>query len=212
MRKVQGANFGVRFYRRPGAKTPVRETAKKTPQEEPVMKDESTIKTGIPAQSRQLWHSMWVDVEAKTQMPTALAVFTRAVSDAAKLVYKEAKPVPVAQTTGPTEDDQAVLREIAAMARAAYEKALGPKVDPKEELLWGAARKGDCYKIRLLVMDGVDLDARDAQGRTAINIAAQYNQQQAMKTLLAAKEMRYMAQIGDLPQTKFFSKFAKTGS
>lgn len=84
-------------------------------------------------------------------------------------------------------------------------------VNAKEKMLWAAARDGDCYKIRVLVMDGVDLDARDAQGRTAINIATQYNRQDALKTLMAAREMRFMAKLGELPETKFFARF-KTGT
>ena len=80
----------------------------------------------------------------------------------------------------------------------------------KEKALWMAAKEGDCYAIRLLVMDGVDLDARDPQGRTAINIATQYNQKQALKTLLAGKEMRRLANVGDLPQSAFFEKFKKS--
>lgn len=89
-----------------------------------------------------------------------------------------------------------------------------PKKNPKEEILWAAAKSGDLYTIRLLVMDGVDLEARDSQGRTAINIATQYGRTNALKTLLAAKEMRTMAKLGELPQTKFFEKFkpAKTGT
>ncbi len=79
----------------------------------------------------------------------------------------------------------------------------------REKALWMAAKSGDCYAIRLLVMDGVDLEARDPQGRTAINIATQYNQREAIKTLLAAKEMRQMAKFGELPETKFFAKFTK---
>lgn len=79
----------------------------------------------------------------------------------------------------------------------------------KEEVLWRAAKRGDCYAIRRLVLDGVDIDARDVQGRTAMNIATQYGQMQAHKTLLAAKEMRYLASIGDLPNGKFYSRFNK---
>ncbi len=77
----------------------------------------------------------------------------------------------------------------------------------KSRALWMAAQKGDCYAIRLLVMDGVDLDARDGQGRTALNIATQFNQTQAIKTLMAAKEMRRMAAFGELPNSVFFTKF-----
>lgn len=84
----------------------------------------------------------------------------------------------------------------------------------REKALWMAAKSGDCYAIRLLVMDGVDLEARDSQGRTAVNIATQYNQTEAIKTLMAAKEMRRMSKLGELPETRFFKKFdkAKTGS
>lgn len=220
MRKVQGAGFGVRFYRRGTVKTAAKETVKVMPKEEPAMKQEF-IQTRIPDASRQLWHSTWVDVqerqkEAASDMPGPLAAFSKAVSEVARLTAKQtkfrAKPVP-APAPQITEDDQAVLREIAAMAKAAYEKVLSaPKVGYKEQSLWDAARSGDCAKIRRLVMEGVDLEARDPQGRTAINIASQYRQQDAMKTLLAAKEMRYMAKLGDLPDTKFFRKFAKTGS
>ncbi len=58
-------------------------------------------------------------------------------------------------------------------------------------------------------MTGVDLDARDDGGRTALNIATQYNRTQAIKTLLAAREMRRMAALGELPKTAFFEKFQK---
>ncbi len=92
-----------------------------------------------------------------------------------------------------------------------------PVIEPakaaKEKILRDAAMAGDCYIIRTLVMEGVDLEARDEQGRTALNIATQYNQADAIKTILAAREMRRMAKLGDLPDTKFFRKFAaKTGN
>lgn len=90
----------------------------------------------------------------------------------------------------------------------------GLDVEEKERALWRAARDGDCYKIRVLVIEGVDLDARDSQGRTALNIATQYNMGEAIKTLRAAKEMQAMAKFGELPDTAFFQKFTrvKTGS
>lgn len=84
-----------------------------------------------------------------------------------------------------------------------------PVLGLKEKALWHAAKSGDCYAIRLLIMDGVDIDARDVQGRTAINIATQYSQQAALKTLLAGKEMRRMAKLGELPSSVFFDKFKK---
>jgi len=76
-----------------------------------------------------------------------------------------------------------------------------------ETQLWVAARMGDCATIRVLVVEGVDLEARDMDGRTALNIATQYNQKEAQKTLLAAREMRRMAAMGDLPKSGFFRKF-----
>lgn len=82
----------------------------------------------------------------------------------------------------------------------------------KERMLREAAMAGDCYIIRNLVMDGVDLEARDASGRTALNIATQYNQKEAIKTLLAAREMRRLSQIGELPDTAFFRRFQKSGT
>lgn len=77
------------------------------------------------------------------------------------------------------------------------------------DLLWRAAKAGDCGAIRILVMDGVDLDARDEEGRTALNIATQYGQHEVIKTLLAAKEMRSLAVRGVLPDTPFFNKFKR---
>jgi hypothetical protein len=82
----------------------------------------------------------------------------------------------------------------------------------KERMLREAAMTGDCYIIRNLVMDGVDLDARDASGRTALNIATQFNRKEAIKTLLAAREMRRMAKLGELPDTAFFRRFQKAGT
>lgn len=88
-------------------------------------------------------------------------------------------------------------------------KAQGREEGLKEKALWMAAKNGDCYAIRVLVMGGVDLEARDAQGRTAVHIAAQYNQKDALKTLMAAKEMRRMSAYGELPNGAFFDKFKK---
>ncbi len=73
--------------------------------------------------------------------------------------------------------------------------------------LWIGAFKGDLPAIRMAVMNGADIDARDHEGRTAINIASQYGQAQALKTLLAAREMKRLAVRGDLPDTAFFRKF-----
>lgn len=148
MKKVQGASFGVRFYRRGISKGAATMDAPK---------EKGDVMDDIPEQ----------------QQPAA------------------------AQTPAPAKE-QAVF---------------SPAKIAKERMLREAAQAGDCYIIRMLVMDGVDLDARDGAGRTALNIATQYNQAQAIKTLLAAKEMRRMAKMGDLPDTAFFRKFApKTGT
>lgn len=146
MKKVQGASFGVRFYRR------------------------------------------GISKGAASDVPQGKG---DAVND-----IPEQQTV-VAQTPAPKQE------------QAIY----SPAKIAKERMLREAAQGGDCYIIRMLVMDGVDLDARDASGRTALNIATQYNQAQAIKTILAAKEMRRMAKLGDLPDTAFFRKFSpKAGS
>jgi hypothetical protein len=133
-------------------------------------------------------------------------------------VYAEPKP------STPTESPQAMTEAFEKIQRdplhphqehtspretMAAKPVAAPASGLKEKALWHAAKNGDCYAIRLLVMDGVDIDARDAQGRTAINIATQYNQRDALKTLLAGKEMRRMAKLGELPNSVFFDKFKK---
>jgi hypothetical protein len=82
----------------------------------------------------------------------------------------------------------------------------------KEQKLRDAAGAGDCTTIRVLVMEGVDMDARDEGGRTALNIATQYSQKGAIKTLLAAREMRRMASRGEFPESVFFNRFKPTKS
>ena len=144
MKKVTGASFGVRFYRRGVAKDAVK---------------------GASVQKE----------EAVQDIPEQVAVETQA-----------AKP-----------------QQIYSPAKIA-----------KERMLRDAAAAGDCYMIRHLVMDGVDIDARDASGRTALNIATQHNQAQAIKTILAAREMQRLAKLGELPDTEFYRRFqkSKTGS
>ncbi len=110
MKKVQGASFGVRFYRRGISKA----AATDMPQ------TKGDVMTDIPEQQN----------------------------------------VPPAQTPAP----------------ATEQGVYSPAKIVKERMLREAAQSGDCYIIRMLVVDGVDLDARDASGRTALNIATQYNQ------------------------------------
>ncbi len=171
MRKVQGVGFGVRFYRRPAAKTPVKNAEK----ENPIMQqNKAVIQTTI-------------DMDSFCLAPSAEALGLGFTDRAVDVIF-------------PIEQEPVV--QVRMVVKPAENKM-------KEAMLWAAARAGDCRKIRALVMDGADLNARDPQGRTAINIATQYKQMDALKTLMAAKEMRYMAQIGDLPDTRFFQKFRK---
>lgn len=147
MKKIQGASFGVRFYRR-----------------------------GVAKQTKEIGQDIAQDnLENKQAGEKAMDI-------------PEQEPL---KTAKPLELEPLIPDQ------------------KNEKALWVAARAGDCYAIRVLTMRGVDLDARDAQGRTAIHIATQYNQMDALKTLLAAKEMRRMAKFGELPQTQFFKKFEK---
>lgn len=68
--------------------------------------------------------------------------------------------------------------------------------DDLNEQLRQAARDGDAGKIRLLVMGGADVDARDEEGWTAFNIATACGHHQAATTLLAARQLSYIRQIG----------------
>lgn len=47
---------------------------------------------------------------------------------------------------------------------AKKEVRTAPRIATKEKALWVAAQAGDSRAIRLLVMAGVDIDARDSQG------------------------------------------------
>lgn len=68
--------------------------------------------------------------------------------------------------------------------------------DDLNEQLRQAAREGDAGKIRLLVMSGADVDARDAEGWTAFHLATSHGHHQAATTLLAARQLSYIRQIG----------------
>ncbi|QQG36964.1 MAG: hypothetical protein HYS17_04120 [Micavibrio aeruginosavorus] len=59
-----------------------------------------------------------------------------------------------------------------------------------------AARLGDCHKIRLLVMGGANVDDRDEDGWTAFNIATAAGHSEAATTLLAARQLSYIRQLG----------------
>ena len=64
------------------------------------------------------------------------------------------------------------------------------------QVLWHAVETGDLQTIRNAVIKGADVEARDMKERTAINIASQNGQVEAMKTLLAAKSMARIERLG----------------
>jgi len=68
--------------------------------------------------------------------------------------------------------------------------------DEMQKGLWAAAKKGDKERIRMLIVAGADVTATDEDGRTALNIASQYGQADAYKTLLAAREMQELMRAG----------------
>lgn len=116
-------------------------------------------------------------------------------------------PKEIAMNDIPEQNAVSSADEKSASQSAAPRIDFSPEKLAKEKMLRDAAQTGDCYLIRMLVMEGVDLEARDNQGRTALNIATQYNRHGAIKTLLAAREMRRMATLGELPDSAFFRKF-----
>ncbi len=65
--------------------------------------------------------------------------------------------------------------------------------------LWIAAANGDCKTIRVLTMSGVDIDARNAEGFTAFNVATQHGHSEAATTILAAREMQFAQKLGEDP-------------
>lgn len=68
-----------------------------------------------------------------------------------------------------------------------------------QKKLFEAARTGDKATIRSLVFDDtVHFEARDEQGRTAFNIATQFGHADAAQTILAARESRYLRDLGML--------------
>lgn len=59
-----------------------------------------------------------------------------------------------------------------------------------------AAELGDIATVRALIVEGIDIHQRDAQERTAFNIASQFGHNDIMNTILAAKQMEFLRQIG----------------
>jgi len=68
-----------------------------------------------------------------------------------------------------------------------------------QKALWEAAQKGDKEKIRVLVVEGADVVVTDELGRTALDIANEYGQLDAIKTLMAAREMQTLMKAGITP-------------
>lgn len=102
-----------------------------------------------------------------------------------------------------------IFKELSLMAKTAQQSYIAKTKVPAEQQLIAATLRGDCVAIRKLVVSGVNLDTRDAQGRTPMNIATQYGLNEVVATLRAAKEMRYLASLGELPDTAFFKRFQR---
>ena len=199
MTRVRGPSFTVRFTRKGGVKTP---SARDIPQDEtpPLPKKEREIIPDIPDQTAAFSRIAVPEAPQTPVAPEAITGKTFAWEDLVReSTLEEAMQAAIqsAQATSGKEFRAPIIPQGPGPAEMAL----------KEKRLRAAARAGDCHAIRVLVMEGVDLDARDASGRTAINIATQYNQREALKTLLAAKEMRRLARLGELPKTAFFKKF-----
>ncbi len=244
MKKIYGAGFGVRFYRRGVAKAQAREAIEPQPirKNDGVEVVQDNAYAGVERNQERETDMMEI-VEAvekpilcETQELTTPAVPDQSVKNSARRftihpLQELTSPADVMATRGPHENVQSIRLKWDRMIQAAkpanvpktetlavpvLETMRPHKTNAREEdrhiALWLAAKNGDCYAIRLLVMDGADLEARDSQGRTALHIATQYGHQAAVKTLLAAKEMRRMARFGELPDSVFFDKFKKVKS
>ena len=68
--------------------------------------------------------------------------------------------------------------------------------------LWEAAARGDSAMIRILAMGGVDIDAPNEEGFNAFSLATQNNHADAAMTILAAREMQFLRNIGADVQVK----------
>ena len=64
------------------------------------------------------------------------------------------------------------------------------------DIWFKAAEDGDIGTIRSMIVQGVDVNMRDAQERTALNIASQHFHTDVMTTILAARQMDYLKSIG----------------
>lgn len=69
-------------------------------------------------------------------------------------------------------------------------------VDQQSAAWFRAAATGDTATMRDLIVRGIDIEMRDADERTALNIASQYGHTDAMTTILAARQMQFLKSIG----------------
>jgi hypothetical protein len=63
--------------------------------------------------------------------------------------------------------------------------------DDMQRKLWDAAARGDTPAVRMLVMAGIDIDARNGDGFTAFNLATMNGHHDTALTILAGREFRY---------------------
>lgn len=68
-----------------------------------------------------------------------------------------------------------------------------------QQKLWDAAARGDSGAVRVLVLNGVDIDARNEDGFTAYSLATQNGHFNTALTILAARNMAYEAKLGFTP-------------
>lgn len=62
--------------------------------------------------------------------------------------------------------------------------------------LWKAAAHGDSATIRVLAMQGIDLDARDENEQTAYMLARNHNHPSTAQAIQAAREFQYLRKVG----------------
>lgn len=230
MKGVKGDGFGVRFYRRPvSRKYDMKASEKDTPPQEffkPFQAPAVYPVYDIPEQNNhrakaeaKIVHGFaaggsgaigFYEIERKVRAPyvgLSLRTEFQQVCNVRTIMPLSVQPYKIFAHVKKILANDVPSKTISKPRTIKTEEK--QKTVSLEAVLWAAALKGDSPMIRKLVMEGVDLDARDDQGRTALNIAMQYNNTDAIKTLMAAKEMRRMAKVGDLPDSKFFRKFSK---
>ena len=73
-------------------------------------------------------------------------------------------------------------------------------IDQTQRFL-NAAEAGDQAEIRRAAISGAEMDAIDEQGRTALQIASEQGDHATMRTILAARDVRRMMDLGVAPDT-----------